>query len=512
MTINLAPTPVDGPVAAGPKGDYGLRIRGAYTTGMSFYKDDLVTRFNSVWIANVNTTVAPTFNDAGGSASPDWTLALDGRGTELASDAAAAAAAEAAAAAGSKAALDAKWGGVLSAHPTNDASGAAVQNGLAYYSTSASRLFARVAGSFTALVNAILTVSGAPSSGTGYDGDFAIDPTARMLYSKAGGAWTGVSLAGDQQGPPAFRNRLINGNFDVWQRGTSFTVPSMSAANLADRWLIWNGSGNSQTVSRQAAPSGFRGEYACRLQATSLAAAEQLAFIQRIESGMVGDLDGLNTVVSFDVLGTTTAGSLSGFVHLTTNTAKDNGTYSASSTLYSFTVAAGASRVSIALSAADAANLKYGTQLQIIFAQNTSTGAVDISIGAVQFEADPSGAGEASDFEFRPPSVEQAMCQRYYQRNPWLYGLVVTSSSISVNWNPLVMMRTTPTVALLTSSPRIENLPWVVGYNGSGSTLDASHVLSADGGGDIRIFGFSGLTVGSIASLRERMIEFSAEL
>lgn len=44
----------------------------------------------------------------------------------------------------------------------------------------------------------VLTTSGAPSSGVGVNGDFAYDPTAKIMYGpKAAGAWpSGVSLAG----------------------------------------------------------------------------------------------------------------------------------------------------------------------------------------------------------------------------------------------------------------------------------------------------------------------------
>lgn len=46
--------------------------------------------------------------------------------------------------------------------------------------------------------NTVLTTSGAPASGTGSNGDYAYDPTAKLMYGpKASGAWpAGVSLVG----------------------------------------------------------------------------------------------------------------------------------------------------------------------------------------------------------------------------------------------------------------------------------------------------------------------------
>jgi len=46
-----------------------------------------------------------------------------------------------------------------------------------------------------------------------------------------------------------FRNKLINGNFDIWQRGTSFSASAVSQ-HLADRWINVSAT-TTQAVSRQ---------------------------------------------------------------------------------------------------------------------------------------------------------------------------------------------------------------------------------------------------------------------
>jgi hypothetical protein len=55
-------------------------------------------------------------------------------------------------------------------------------------------------------------------------------------------------------GPLAgFRNRIINGNFDIWQRGTSFSNP-VDNTYTADRWVVvYNGSGATRTAITQKA-------------------------------------------------------------------------------------------------------------------------------------------------------------------------------------------------------------------------------------------------------------------
>ena len=49
-------------------------------------------------------------------------------------------------------------------------------------------------------------------------------------------------------GAPAGRNKFINGNFDVWQRGTSFSASGYAA----DRWKNGYGGGNATVFSQQS--------------------------------------------------------------------------------------------------------------------------------------------------------------------------------------------------------------------------------------------------------------------
>jgi hypothetical protein len=52
--------------------------------------------------------------------------------------------------------------------------------------------------------------------------------------------------------PAGGRNRIINGGFDVWQRGTSFS----SAGYSADRWAMVGASGQTVSVSQQTFTAG----------------------------------------------------------------------------------------------------------------------------------------------------------------------------------------------------------------------------------------------------------------
>lgn len=58
-----------------------------------------------------------------------------------------------------------------------------------------------------------------------------------------------------------FKNYIINGNFDIWQRGTSFSSIS-NASFTADRWwLDWNRVASGLSASKQ--PGSVRDNSLC---------------------------------------------------------------------------------------------------------------------------------------------------------------------------------------------------------------------------------------------------------
>lgn len=103
----------------------------------------------------------------------------------------------------------------------------------------------------------------------------------------------------------AGKNKMINGDFGIWQRGTSFASPS--GTYTADRWLVAISGGSAGTASQQtftpatAPVAGYEGQYFMRL--ASNAGATYLELTQRVED--VRTFAGRTVTLSFWAKATT---------------------------------------------------------------------------------------------------------------------------------------------------------------------------------------------------------------
>lgn len=97
----------------------------------------------------------------------------------------------------------------------------------------------------------------------------------------------------------AGKNKIINGDFSVWQRGTSFT----STGFTADRWaFLTDGSGATRTISRQSmAPgsiSGYESNYYLRINQSVAGSGQTFSNLaQPIEE--ISTLAGKTVTLSF---------------------------------------------------------------------------------------------------------------------------------------------------------------------------------------------------------------------
>lgn len=221
-------------------------------------------------------------------------------------------------------------------------------------------------------------------------------------------------------GPLAgFRNAIINGNFDIWARGTSFSPGS--GVYTADRWaVVFDGTGATRTISRVAFTLGqtdVPGEPAYFLRFAQSVAGSNATFNgiqQRIEG--VRTFAGQQVTVSFYAKATSaitipavgfkqsfgTGGSPSADT-FTTFASSISITTSWQKFTYTGTIP------SITGKTLGSDN-NDALVLDLSFPLNT-TFTLDLSM--VQLEPGP----VATNFERRPLEIEQGLCERYYQTN-----------------------------------------------------------------------------------------------
>jgi hypothetical protein len=269
------------------------------------------------------------------------------------------------------------------------------------------------------------------------------------------------SLNGGQIG--GNRNRIINGNFDIWQRGTSFT----GSEYTADRWINTR-VGTTHTASRQGFTPGENSvanepTYYCRTIVTSVAGANNLSYLeQRIED--VRTFAGQQVTISLwarvdatknisveleQVFGT--GGSPSASVQGIGVTKVSIGT-----SWQKVTVTATVPSISgKTLGSNNDHHLKLGIWFDAGSDFNSRTDSLGqqsgtFDIAQVQIEPGP----VATPFERRSYGQELALCQRYFQfiqAGVRAYQLGGGTSAISSDYNFVTPMRAAPTIALIST-------------------------------------------------------------
>lgn len=82
----------------------------------------------------------------------------------------------------------------------------------------------------------------------------------------------------------AGKNKIINGDFSIWQRGSTFSSPADLSYN-ADRFsTTWNGTGATRSISRQTftpgtCPSGYESQYFVRYEVSNAGSGNNYNYI-----------------------------------------------------------------------------------------------------------------------------------------------------------------------------------------------------------------------------------------
>ena len=273
------------------------------------------------------------------------------------------------------------------------------------------------------------------ATGTIVDAD-----VANVAASKLTGALPAISGASLTNLPSKGKNHIINGGFDVWQRGTSFS----SDVYGADRWKMYSPSSHAYTRSTDV-PTAASPRF--KYSASITGSGDGTGFKQYIESANSSRLLGQDVTVSFWLKHTTGSGTDKFKAQLYTLNSLDNGSSGTSigSTLFTSTTSWAKYTTTFSNLAANTVN---GLQLTLKYNGSGSTVAL---ITGVQLEL----GSVATDFEHRSYGEELALCQRYYQRTArytTFAGFSNGGSNTQFGVPLSVPLRNTPTVTIENAS------------------------------------------------------------
>lgn len=317
----------------------------------------------------------------------------------------------------------------------------------------------------------------------------------------------------------AGKNKIINGDFGIWQRGTSVAATSASAVFLADRWQTYQNGSGTFTVSQQAftpgtAPvAGYEAQYFIRNAITTLGSTTAFVFYQAIED--VRTLAGQTVTVSFWSKSASSTGASINFSQnfgtggsaSVTTTVSSGFVNTTSWQRFSFTVTL-PSIAGKTIGANNNLTLNFVTPLAAN--QSVDYWGVQVEYGSI-----------ATPFQTATGTIagELAACQRYYYRvnNSIDGGATVSSSALNYS--------TTNGLAIFSLPVSMRITPNAIAYSGlryvdANLGIYASPTFSISGGttNNFRVdFASTGMTTGRSGWITQNsntadFIAFSAEL
>ena len=261
-----------------------------------------------------------------------------------------------------------------------------------------------------------------------------------------GTAWTVLApIAGG-------RNMIINGGFDVWQRGTSFTT---NAGYSADRWWFVTDGVGTATATQQAISSQGLGFTNC-LRAERSAGTNRWVVGTNLETVALNKLKGKTVTLSFYARkGSALTSDLSVLLETKSTEAKfGSGVNSTTITITNASMNTSTFTRFTGTLSIPAGTSALGLAIEITANQAGAANAF-FEITGVQLEA----GAVATPFEFEDAQVTLAKCQRYYESVSWgiYYAAALAGTDIYLPLSYRVTKRVAPTVTLPSSTNAIRN-------------------------------------------------------
>jgi len=261
-------------------------------------------------------------------------------------------------------------------------------------------------------------------------------------------------------GPTGFKNHIINGDFRVWQRGTQGANDTTNRIDSADRWWMNKSSGQAY-CERYVFTRGDKfipGNPSYGLKMNCTIGNNNCGLVQKVED--VRAFMGRTVTLSFWAKGRNPGGGhfKSSWIR-SYSSAGNNGEWTVADNIvlneewqfFSFTTTV--PNVSAGHTINDSESYLWVDILRQP-GDDTSTSGWDFKLANVQLEF----GTQATEFEYRPLSIETHLCQRYFISYPskdhtggnHTFGNVWAPSTNEVCWNPCfpVPMRTDPNMTI----------------------------------------------------------------
>lgn len=253
------------------------------------------------------------------------------------------------------------------------------------------------------------------------------------------------------QNEPNFVNLLDNGNFNIAQRGTTtVTGVTTTPTYLQDRWAITAGTSTSSAISNVTTnlPTGFTNGVQVQRTAAQTGVVN-VCLVQEVPSSEIQPIAGQPVTLSFWLSAGANLSSASGAVvaQITTGTSTDEGLATwltglagaaSAITTANATVTPTTTMQRFAVTGTIPSGAKEAV-VNICFTPVGTAGTTDaIVVTGVQLQR----GTVASNFEWRPASVELSKVQRYFYQ--W------TETASTTNASPFICTAQSTTVAICT--------------------------------------------------------------
>jgi hypothetical protein len=340
-------------------------------------------------------------------------------------------------------------------------------------------------------------------NGTDLSGILAVGSNGDTLVADSS-ATTGLRWQGDYA---AGKNKIINGDFGVWQRGTSITVPTGTTTYTTDRYYAFSDhSSGTASVSRQtfspgtAPVAGYEGQYFARW--TQGTGATYWEFAQKIED--VRTYAGQTVTFSFWA-----KASASASINLLISQIFGSGGSGAVTVSSTASITTSWARYSATLNVPSISGKTIGTgsSLQVYINQSTPVNSLQIDFWGWQVEA----GSVATAFQTATGTIqgELAACQRYFRVTTYgIMGACVSTTTAQLAiYHP--GMRTSPTLA----APSAIQISDMIASSITQSSASVSTIAATTEGTWLSLPNFTGLVSGRPATLNSSTgITLSSEL